>query len=165
MLAHVPTPSFAPKHLGMQLATSSSDGSVRVYEAVDVMNLMHWPLVDEFEVTRDGGGVSCISWSPSQFGPPSLVVGTDRRVQIWRYSESQKKWAPSDSAGFNHEPLQSESPLNDVAWAPNLGRSYELIATASQDRLVRIWKGRVFVCVCVCCCSRVPGSHSRTDGR
>ncbi len=30
--------------------------------------------------------------------------------------------------------------MNGVAWSPNLGRSYELLATASQDRTVRIWK-------------------------
>ncbi|KAJ3074600.1 epoxide hydrolase, soluble (sEH) [Podochytrium sp. JEL0797] len=30
---------FAPSHLGLKLATCSSDGWVRIYEAVDVMNL------------------------------------------------------------------------------------------------------------------------------
>lgn len=35
---------FSPRHLGLKLATASSDGLVRVYEAVDVMNLSHWPL-------------------------------------------------------------------------------------------------------------------------
>lgn len=35
---------FAPRHLGLKLATCSLDGHVRVYEAIDVMNLAHWPL-------------------------------------------------------------------------------------------------------------------------
>jgi WD40 repeat protein len=30
---------FAPKHLGLLLATCSADGTVRIYEAPDVMNL------------------------------------------------------------------------------------------------------------------------------
>ncbi len=35
---------FAPRHLGLRLAAAGADGVVRVYEAVDVMNLSHWPL-------------------------------------------------------------------------------------------------------------------------
>jgi nucleoporin SEH1 len=30
--------------------------------------------------------------------------------------------------------------VTDVAWAPNMGRSYQLIATASKDGIVRIFK-------------------------
>jgi hypothetical protein len=36
---------FAPRHLGLWLATCSSDGMLRVYEAPDVMNLSQWPLM------------------------------------------------------------------------------------------------------------------------
>jgi nucleoporin SEH1 len=128
--------AFAPKHLGLQIATCSADGSVRLYEAVDVMNLMHWPLVDEFDVTRDGGGASCMAWSPNQFRVPSLIVGGEKRVQIWKQSDG-RKWTMADGSG---EHLMQDSVINGVAWAPNLGRSYELLATASQDRTVRIYK-------------------------
>ena len=31
-------------------------------------------------------------------------------------------------------------PVNDVCWAPNLGRTFNLIATASSDQHVKIWK-------------------------
>jgi len=30
--------------------------------------------------------------------------------------------------------------IHDVSWAPNMGRSYHLIATASKDKYVRIFK-------------------------
>ncbi len=125
--------AFAPKHMGLQIATCSADGSVRIYEAVDVMNLMHWPLVDEFEAARDGA--TCIAWSPNQFTVPSLVVGCDKKVQVWRQAEGRKwrLWEGSDQFAV-------EAAVNAVAWAPNLGRSYELLATASQDRTVRVWK-------------------------
>lgn len=33
-----------------------------------------------------------------------------------------------------------KGPIHDVAWAPNLGRSFYLIATASKDHTVRIWQ-------------------------
>lgn len=128
--------AFAPKHLGMQIACASADGSVRVYEAVDVMNLMHWPLVDELEVARDVGGASCLAWSMNQFGPPSLVVGGDKRVQIWKQADG-RKWTLAEGSG---DQITLDSAINGVAWAPNLGRSYELLATASQDRTVRIFR-------------------------
>lgn len=133
--------AFAPKHLGLQLATCSADGNIRVYEAVDVMNLMHWPLIDEFEASREGGA-TCISWSQSQFGPPSLVVGTAARsmIQLFRYSETRKKWQLSEVTSSMEGAVVGDATLNGVAWAPNFGRTYELIATASQDKTVRIWK-------------------------
>lgn len=34
---------FAPRHLGLKLASASLDGFIRVYEAQDVTNLSHWP--------------------------------------------------------------------------------------------------------------------------
>ncbi len=38
--------AFAPRHLGLRLATCSLDGRVRIYESNDVMNLSVWPLVE-----------------------------------------------------------------------------------------------------------------------
>ena len=38
---------FAPRHLGLMLATCSADGIVRVYEATDIMNLSEWSLQHE----------------------------------------------------------------------------------------------------------------------
>jgi nucleoporin SEH1 len=35
---------FAPRHLGLMLATASADGIVRIYEANDVFSLGYWPL-------------------------------------------------------------------------------------------------------------------------
>lgn len=37
--------AFAPRHLGFKLATCSQDGFVRLYEAIDVTNLSHWPIM------------------------------------------------------------------------------------------------------------------------
>jgi nucleoporin SEH1 len=35
---------FAPRHWGLKIAIGSADGNVRIYEAVDIMNLAQWPL-------------------------------------------------------------------------------------------------------------------------
>ena len=84
--------------MGLKLATASMDGSVRIYEAIDVMNLAHWPLMvskfrsvfsvcvngffqEEFEVSK--AGCSCVAWNPSPFGRPMIAVGTcDREKNI-----------------------------------------------------------------------------------
>lgn len=54
---------FAPKHLGLQLATCSADGVVRIYEAPDVMNLSQWSLNHEIACKLN---CSCISWNLSR---------------------------------------------------------------------------------------------------
>jgi len=123
---------FAPRHTGFKLATCSEDGFVRIYEAADIMELSHWNLVEEFEASK--GGAKCLAYNPSPFGLTSLVVGSKDSLRVWEYSEQYRKWQ-SEVALTGHT-----DAINDVAWAPNLGRSYQLIATASKDGTARIWR-------------------------
>ena len=44
---------FSPRHLGLRLASGSADGVVRIYEALDTMNLNHWKLEAEIEDNSD----------------------------------------------------------------------------------------------------------------
>eukprot|EP00123_Amoebidium_parasiticum_P007997 comp18510_c0_seq1/m.19904 comp18510_c0_seq1/g.19904 ORF comp18510_c0_seq1/g.19904 comp18510_c0_seq1/m.19904 type:complete len:322 (-) comp18510_c0_seq1:37-1002(-) len=122
---------FAPKHMGLRLVTSASDGFIRVYEAIDVMNLTHWPLMEEFEAKR----CTCVSWNPSRFGPPMLAVGfDDALVKICVYNEKARRW-------LDAEQLRGHTDaVSQVTFAPNLGRSYVLLATGSRDNTIRIWK-------------------------
>jgi len=123
---------FAPRHHGLKLATCSLDGLVRVYEAVDVTNLNIWPLVEEFEA--DKKDCSCISWNPSPFDPPMMVVGSQGSARVWEYVENGKRWhMVADLEGH-------KDSVHDVAWAPHMGRSFHLIATACKDQRVRIYK-------------------------
>ena len=74
---------------------------MRVYEAVDVMDLACWSLSEEFLVHK--AGVSCIAWNQSggrtSDEPPALVVGsgetTDPTVKVWLYNESNRSWRPT----------------------------------------------------------------------
>jgi nucleoporin SEH1 len=130
----VPDIKFAPKHLGLKLATCSTDGFVRVYEAIDITNLSHWNLMEEFESQK--GGVTCLSWNPSPMeSKPMLAVGgTDANVKIWEYNETHRRWVQIETlSGHKDE-------IHDVCWSPNIGRNYHLIATASKDGQVKIWK-------------------------
>uniref|UniRef100_A0A7S4KT93 Anaphase-promoting complex subunit 4 WD40 domain-containing protein n=1 Tax=Paramoeba aestuarina TaxID=180227 RepID=A0A7S4KT93_9EUKA len=132
---------FAPQHLGLKVATCSGDGNIRIYEAVDVMNLSNWSMIHQFHAfaqkapPSSNHGMS-LSWNTSTFDPASLVVAGmgDKNPRIWEYNESHRVWQTVGVLEGN------EDLVNDVAWAPNVGRSYELIATAGKDGSVRIWK-------------------------
>ena len=52
---------FAPKILGLVLATCSADGIIRIYEATDIMNLSQWSLQHEIHIKV---AASCLSWNP-----------------------------------------------------------------------------------------------------
>ncbi|KAK0061820.1 nucleoporin SEH1 [Biomphalaria pfeifferi] len=125
---------FAPKHLGLQLATCSEDGIVRIYEAVDVMNLSNWQLQYEFNCNFK---LSCLSWNTSRMHPPMIAVGSDEpspaaggKVQIYEYSETNRKWQKVEII------YTVTDPVHDVRFAPNMGRSYHLLAIASNDLVI-----------------------------
>jgi len=122
---------FAPKHLGLQLATCSSDGMVRIYEAPDVMNLSQWS--PQLEINSKMS-CSCIAWNPSRAHLPMIAVGSDEpstsgnsKVQIYEFNENSRKWVKVEAI------VGATEPVHDVAFAPNFGRSYHLLAIASRD--------------------------------
>lgn len=47
---------FAPKHLGLKIATASSDGFVRVYAAENALDVAHWQVEHKFLVSRTAAG-------------------------------------------------------------------------------------------------------------
>jgi len=130
---------FAPRHLGLKLATGSADGFVRIYEAIDVMNLNHWPINSSIEAETDSKselGVTSLSWCPSRFEPPTLVIGgSSGNISVYRYSDASRHWfracldLPSHGKG-----------ILDVSWAPNLGRSFHLIASAGKDDILKVYR-------------------------
>ncbi|XP_021006826.1 nucleoporin SEH1 isoform X2 [Mus caroli] len=128
---------FAPKHMGLMLATCSADGIVRIYEAPDVMNLSQWSLQHEVSCKLC---CSCISWNPSssRAHPPMIAVGSDdsspnsmAKVQIFEYNENTRKYAKAETL------MTVTDPVHDIAFAPNLGRSFHILAVATKD--VRIF--------------------------
>ncbi|XP_046970122.1 nucleoporin SEH1 [Vanessa cardui] len=143
---------FGPKHLGLLLVTCSADGIIRIYEAPDVMNLAQWTLQHEIPTKVS---ISCLSWNPSlsrsNSNPPMLAVGSDEpnnvnatgtqsdkianneKVFIYEYSESSRRWTRTECLSSVVE------PVNDLAFAPNLGRSFHLLAVATKDvRIIKI---------------------------
>lgn len=124
---------FGPKSQGLQLATCSADGVIRIYEAPDVMNLSQWTLQHEVQCKLS---CSCLSWNPSlsKMHPQMLAVGSDDansanggKVLIFEYSENSRRWTKTETLNNITE------PVHDLAFAPNLGRSFHILAVASKD--------------------------------
>lgn len=121
---------FAPRHWRLKLATGSQDGCVRLYEAVDVLNLAQWPLAATLQAFKSDG-VTALSWCQGRFDPPTLAVSGGSHVQLYRYSEDARAWTNLRTLG---ESVPSPRIL-DVSWAPNVGRSYHVLAVAASDGL------------------------------
>jgi len=123
---------YAPKYLGLVLATCSADGFVRIYEAPDVMNLTQWSLQHEICVKLS---CACLAWNPTypRHAAPMVAVGSDDsspdvpKVMIYEYNENSRRWIKIES-------LQDVTePVNDLAFAPNLGRSFHMLGIACKD--------------------------------
>lgn len=135
---------FAPRQHGLKLATASLDGHVRLYESNDVMNLGAWPLVEDIKA---GAECQSLSWNPSPFDPPMMAVGVGNAVQIYEYAESVQQWVKltmtmkvGDQTSQVTE-LPHDGPVHDVEWAPDMGRQFHWIATASKGEVgVRVFK-------------------------
>lgn len=130
---------FAPRHLGLKLASASGDGMVRVYEASDVFSLNFWPLQSSFQAELTTGreyesehGLTCLAWNDCQFEPSKIAVGGhSKRVTVWT-CDAGGKWSMELTLDAHTE------AVHDVAWAPAMGRSYHLIATAGREKSFKI---------------------------
>lgn len=135
---------------------------MRIYEALDTMNLNHWKLdgVIEAEVeenspdnegltdrnlgpenisSNENMGVSSLSWCTGRFEPATLVVGcSSGRVSVYRYMDGQRSWL--EAIRLPSHATQNGLPRGvlDVAWAPNVGRSYHLIASCGKDNQLKV---------------------------
>ncbi|KAG7164868.1 Nucleoporin SEH1-like [Homarus americanus] len=100
---------FAPKIQGLQLATCSAGGVVRIYEAPDVMNLnqLHAPMI--------------------AVGSDDPNSGSGGKVFIYEFSANTHKWTKVETL------LTVTEPVHDLSFAPNLGRSYHLLGIATKD--------------------------------
>ncbi|EGW14807.1 Nucleoporin SEH1 [Cricetulus griseus] len=131
--------------LGCRMATCSSDQSINVWNKSEsrdwhctaIMNLSQWSLQHEISCKLS---CSCISWNPS-ISPahyPMIAVGSNdssrkamTKFQIFEYNENTKKCAKAEIL------MTVTDPVHDIAFAPNSGRSFHILAIATKD--VRIF--------------------------
>ena len=133
--------SWSPHESGCLLACASSDGNVSVLEFRDNN-------YDHTTFPAHGLGVNSVSWAPattpasvvsSSPGPGSagqrrlVTGGCDNLVKIWTFDSASQSYKQEGESLSGHSDW-----VRDVAWSPTvLQKSY--IASASQDKSVRIW--------------------------
>ncbi|PIA13991.1 WD40 repeat-like protein [Coemansia reversa NRRL 1564] len=131
--------AFAPEYTSLSIAAASSDGRVRLYSPTDPVRLSNWTVNHQIELVpggaTDSDGPLSVSWCKSRFSSQRmLVVGGSKynRVKVFQLVNS----------GFVEAVQldQYDSHVLDVDWAPTMGRSYHLIATACADGHIRIYK-------------------------
>ena len=118
-------------------------------QAQDTQNLTNWSVAEEFEAAKD---CTCISWNQSPCEAPTMVVGSHAAARVWEFHDKSRRWqCVLELDGHT-------GTVHDVSWAPNLGRTYHLVATACKDGVVRIFKIRFDLATCVVCV-RVVSHH------
>lgn len=75
--------------------------------------------------------------------PPMIAVGSDdpnpasgSKVLIFEYNENSRRWTKTETV-----PGVVDA-VHDIAFAPNLGRSYHLLAVATKDVRILTLKPR-----------------------
>ncbi|KAJ1646327.1 epoxide hydrolase, soluble (sEH) [Coemansia erecta] len=131
--------AFAPEFRNLSLAAASSDGKVRFYSPVEPITLSNWTVSGHIDFipggASDSDGPLCLSWCKSRFTSPHMIaIGGSKgnRVKIFQLDTMQYSEL--------HELDSYDAFVLDIDWAPSMGRSYHLIATACSDGHIRIYK-------------------------
>ncbi|CDW53508.1 nucleoporin SEH1 [Trichuris trichiura] len=122
---------FSPSCLGLLLAAGARDGTIRIYEAVDLSNLAQWNL--QHEIQASCHSLTSLAWCASENRRPMLAVGTDSvdpenpKLVLYTYKEDfNQVW---DRVNCTIDPSHS---VNDLKFAPSLGRTFYLLAVAGK---------------------------------
>ncbi|KAL5718949.1 epoxide hydrolase [Ranunculus cassubicifolius] len=152
--------SSEPKVLDLQFGVCStslkmvaaySNGLVKVYELTDPLDLKKWQLQAEFQNVIDSvptlGKPSCvsasISWNPQrgESNQSSFTLGFNSELsqfnssKVWEFDEAHQRWLPVAELAL---PGDKGDPVHAVAWAPNIGRPYEILAVGT-GKGIAIW--------------------------
>lgn len=129
---------FAPRQMGPIAAVAFADGSVRTFIAASPLDATTWDPYSHLQLDHTSG--ACISLSWREFDPvlpPLLAVGTAAGIaEVWMFQEQLLRWERATRLG--PDDTASKDPVSAVAWAPRLGRPFELIAVAA-GRFVTLW--------------------------
>ncbi|XP_058224641.1 protein SEH1 [Rhododendron vialii] len=142
---------FGVSLIGLKMVAAYSDGHLKVYELLDPLELKNWQLQAEFQNVIDSvskfGKAAClsasVSWSPERGESQQLsfVLGFNSNImqlnsaKVWEFDQDHQRWLPVAELAL---PEEKGDPVYAVAWAPNIGRPYEVIATATHKGIA-IW--------------------------
>ncbi|KAF9602083.1 hypothetical protein IFM89_024850 [Coptis chinensis] len=142
---------FGASFTSLKLVAAYSNGFVKVYELQDPLDLKKWQLQAEFQNVIDSvpmmGKPSClsasISWNPQrgENNQSSFSLGFNSELpqfnasKVWEFDEAHQRWLPVAELAL---PGDKGDQVYVVAWAPNIGRPYEVIAVAT-GKGIAIW--------------------------
>lgn len=143
---------FGNSHSSLKLTVAYANGILKVYEILDPMDLKNWQLQAELQNVTDSvtkfGKASClsasISWNPqrSDTCPASFLLGLNSDTpqlnspKVWEFDQDHQRWLPVAELA-DHDDKGDQ--VYAVAWAPNIGRPYELMAVATL-KSISIWQ-------------------------
>ena len=133
--------AWAPHELGLILASASSDSSILIVSYNEQKNA--W----DTKVIQGAHQIGCnaVCWAPSAISGSLLTTSTDKPTLVKKLlsgggDNTAKVWTFDGENWVKEAELKNHSDwVRDVAWAPNIGLPYDLIATASQDQSVWIY--------------------------
>ncbi|CAK9163049.1 unnamed protein product [Ilex paraguariensis] len=142
---------FEVSQTSLKLVSAYSDGHVKIYELLDPLELKNWQLQAEFlnviDMISKTGKASCvsasISWNPQrgESQESSFVLGFNSDIpqlnssKVWEFDQDHQRWLPVAELAL---PGDRGDQVYAAAWAPNIGRPYEVIAIATH-RGIAIW--------------------------
>ncbi|VDM15778.1 unnamed protein product [Hydatigera taeniaeformis] len=127
----------------------------------DVMNLCQWTVQCDFATNMTG---SCLAWSQSRLDPPLIAVGSASlhrnqhqgelgelgachlavqgsdvnsghgKLILLEYNENSRRW------NLVQDIVDIKDPVYDVAFAPSMGQSYQVLAVGSEILLILLIK-------------------------
>eukprot|EP00257_Ricinus_communis_P000387 XP_002509937.2 protein SEH1 [Ricinus communis] len=135
----------------LKMVVAYSDGNLKVYELLDPLELKNWQLQAEFQNVIDSvstfGRAICfsasISWNPQRAENQDLsfVLGFNSDTpqlnssKVWEFDQAHQRWLPVAELAL---PADKSDQVFAVAWAPNIGRPYEVLAV-STHKGIAIW--------------------------
>ncbi|KAK4803223.1 hypothetical protein SAY86_001426 [Trapa natans] len=141
---------FGVSPTSLKMVSTYSDGYIQVYELSNPLELKNWQLQAEFQNVIDSISTfrkaSClsasISWNPMRGGQElSFIMGFNSDTpqlnssKVWEFDGAHQRWLPVAELAL---PEERGDRVYSAAWAPNIGRPYELIAVATE-RGIAIW--------------------------
>lgn len=150
--AHLLDIQFGVSSASLKLVAAYSDGYVKVYELLNPLELNGWQLQAEFQNVIDPVSKfakvsflsASISWIPQRVESQQLsfVLGFNSDIpqlnssKVWEFDQVHQRWLPVAELAL---PEDSGVPVYAVAWAPNIGRPYEIISVATPKGIA-MWQ-------------------------